>query len=444
MRFWMIVASILATISWATAQPQKMTREQAAQIALRFVQAGRYPGTLHWLTTDSLPAGQEVHMKDYDLRERLRREGKDWAVTMDDMAATWLGSGDLFPTTYVFLVTFDRWPDRRAVVHVNAYTGYTEVERYRGFDETNDDLGYGNLPVKSYKELRSTALNIAEQLLGPGTFKVFEWPYDLSNPKHYEVVSKGACLFLIFKQDKNTGALLPQMVRLSLNTRTGEMERGEYENLPVTVSTVPKVTREQAQQRIAQELAKFGYEIVSWLPDGYYAGEIIHNVGFGRDTIVGLFVTHGPFLDQYLMWILIFTYKRMGSDKITAGMAMVDAHTGEVHFGFSDAIHIGVLNRMNDEGLRLIVVNGRTIYPFSKALLVNGRVYVPVKWLFGLGVRWDGTKLIGRYGAQVVKDKLLRGGQLYLPLQAICKVAGIHLWWDNRRKVPILRAEWIN
>jgi len=72
----------------------------------------------------------------------------------------------------------------------------------------------------------------------------------------------------------------------------------------------------------------------------------------------------------------------MGSDKITAGMAMVDAHTGEVRFGFSDAIHIGVLNRMNDEGLRLIVVNGRTIYPYSKALLVNGRVYVPVKWLF--------------------------------------------------------------
>lgn len=233
MRFWMIVVSILATISWATAQPQKMTREQAAQIALRFVQAGRYPGTLHWLTTDSLPAGQEVHMKDYDLRERLFREGKDWAVTMDDRAATWLGSGDLFPTTYAFLVTFDRWPDKRAVVHVNAYTGYTEVERYRGFDETNDDLGYGNLPVKSYKELRSTALNIAEQLLGPGTFKVFEWPYDLSNPKHYEVVSKGACLFLIFKQDKNTGALLPQMVRLYLNTRTGEMERGSMRICPL-------------------------------------------------------------------------------------------------------------------------------------------------------------------------------------------------------------------
>jgi len=59
-------------------------------------------------------------------------------------------------------------------VHVNAYTGYAEVEHYREFDEINDNLGYGNLLVKSYEELRSTALNIAEQLLGPGTFKVFE------------------------------------------------------------------------------------------------------------------------------------------------------------------------------------------------------------------------------------------------------------------------------
>jgi len=434
---------VSTAISLAVAQPQMMTREQAAQIALRFIQAGRYPGTLHWLTTNDLPAGQEVHMKDDALIERLFHEGKDWAVTMDDMAATWLGSGDLFPTTYIFLVTFNRWPDRRKVVRVNAYTGYTEVEPYREPDETNDELGYGHLPVKSYQELRSIALNIAEQLLGPGTFKVFEWPYDLSNPEHYEFVSKGACLFLIFKQDMNTGALLSQMVKFYLNTRTGEMEMGEYENLPVTISTVPKITREEAQKRVAQELTKLGCEVVNWLPDGYYAGMIIHDTGFGRDAIVGLLVTHGPFLDQYLMWHLIFTYKCIGSDEITAGMAMVDAHTGEVHFGYSSAIHLGILDKMHGKSLKFIVINDKPIYPFSQALLVNGRVYVPVKWLSGLGVRWDGTKLVGRYKTQEIKDKLLRKGQLYLPLRAICEVAGIYLWWDNRKKVPILRAGWL-
>jgi len=440
MRHQAVVALAFTIVNLAVGQPQMMTREQAAQIALRFIKVGRYPGTLHWLTTKDLPAGQEVHMKDYALRKRLFHEGKDWAVTMDDRAATWLGSGDLFPTTYVFLVTFKRWPDRRKVVHVNAYTGYTEVEHYRESDETNEDLGYGKLPVKPYKELRSTALNIAKQLLGPGTFKVFGWSYDLSNPEHYEYVSKGACFFLIFKQDMNTGALLPQMIRITLNTRTGEMERGEYENLPVTVSTVPKVTREQAQKEVAQELAKLGYEVVSYLPDGYYAGMIIHGTGFGRDALVGLLVTHGPFLDQYLMWHLIFTYRRIGSDKITSGMAMVDAHTGEVHFAYTTFMKLGTIN---SERVEVVIVNGRPIYPLSYGLLVNGVVYVPIKWFSVFGVRLDGTKLVGRYKVREIKDKLVQKGQLYLPLRAICEVAGIHLQWDERRKVPVLHAEWL-
>jgi len=114
-------------------------------------------------------------------------------------------------------------------------------------------------------------------------------------------VFKGACLFLIFKQDMNIGAPLSQMVRFSLNNRTGEMEMGEYENLPVTISTVPNITQEEAQKRVAQELANLGCEVIDWLPDGYYAGEIIYDAGFGRGVIVGLLVTHGPFLNQYLM-----------------------------------------------------------------------------------------------------------------------------------------------
>ncbi len=448
MRLWIVIALMLTMIHEVIAQPQMMTREQAAQIALRFTQAGRYPGTLHWLTTNDLPAGIEVHMRNYALREKLFHEGKDWAVTMDDMPETWLGGGDLYLTSYVFLATFDRWPDRSAVVQVNAYTGYTEVETYRESGETNDELGYGHLPVKPFEELRSIALNIAEQLLGPGTFKVVdEWPYDLSNPEHYELASKGAVLFLIFKQDQSTGALLPQMIKIILNTRTGEMEMGEYENLPVTISTVPNITRKEAQQIVAKELAQLGYEVVDWLPDGYYTGQIIYGTGFGRDAIVGLLVTHGPFLDQYLVWAFIFAYREIGSKEITGGMVMVDAHTGEVHWGYSTAIHLGMSAKPHSKDLEGavegVVINGRAIYPFSKAFLVNGRVYVPVKWLSGLGVRWDGTKLVGRYMAQVVKDKLIRKGQLYLPLRTICEVSGIRLWWDNRRKVPFLRVEWL-
>ena len=78
-------------------------------------------------------------------------------------------------------------------------------------------------------------------------------------------------------------------------------------------------------------------------------------------------------------------------------MAMVDAHTEEVHFGYSSTIHLGMLDKIQGKNLKLIVINGKPTYPYSQGLLVNGRVYVPVKWLSGFGIKWDGTKLVGRY-----------------------------------------------
>ena len=41
---------------------------------------------------------------------------------------------------------------------------------------------------------------------------------------------------------------------------------------------------------------------------GYHAGKIIDHNALGRDAIVGLHVVEGPFLEQYLMWILIGVY----------------------------------------------------------------------------------------------------------------------------------------
>ncbi|MEZ8217250.1 hypothetical protein B0813_000787 [Candidatus Fervidibacteria bacterium JGI MDM2 SSWTFF-3-K9] len=35
-------------------------------------------------------------------------------------------------------------------------------------------------------------------------------------------------------------------------------------------------------------------------------------------------------------------------------------------------------------------------------------------------------------------------GKQYVALRTICNFAGIRLWWDNERKVPILRAEWMD
>lgn len=426
MKHWIKVFLCLVTVSWCYAQPKMMTREEAGKIVLRFCKIGNYPGRIHWLTKKDLPEKQEVHEMDTELIRRLAKEGKDWAATMVDYNATWFGVKEPYSTCYTFLISFPQWPDRLSKARVNAYTGYCEIWPFRKRDETNEELGYGRLPVKTFKELKGIALNIAEQLLGSGTFEVFDEPYDLSNPEDYNLVSKRCVHFLIFKKDPKTGAHLPKMVQLVLNPRTGMMEAGCLYNRPVTVSTTPTITEAQAKQAITKYVNQLGFEVVEWLPHGYHCGKIIHNTALGRDAVVGLYVFEGPFLEQYLMWMSIFAYKWNNETRLE--MLMVNAHTGEV---------------MEFSSKNAMLINGKLVYLCSKMISSNGQVYIPANLAYGLGAKWNGTKLIGSKGAIVVRDILRRNGQLYLPLPIICKVSGIRLSWDEKLKIPILEVEWL-
>lgn len=197
--------------------PTMMTREQAAQIALRFAQVGQYPGTLHWLTTDSLPAKQEVPEWDDDLIAYLAAQGDNWNATMGDEFASWFGTGLIYGDVYYFPVTFDQFPERFAVAKakVNAWTGYCGLEPFRGYKgddyETNEDLGLGGYPVKTYEELQNIAVNIARKLLGDGSYDILTVPY---TPDKQQVLADMGWGFIVFKVDPNTGAHLPQMVEL--------------------------------------------------------------------------------------------------------------------------------------------------------------------------------------------------------------------------------------
>ena len=44
--------------------------------------------------------------------------------------------------------------------------------------------------------------------------------------------------------------------------------------------------------------------------------KIIDHNALGRDAIVGLHVVEGPFLEQYLMWILIGVYRYDGEARL--------------------------------------------------------------------------------------------------------------------------------
>ncbi|MGQ9463653.1 MAG: hypothetical protein ACUVTP_02755 [Candidatus Fervidibacter sp.] len=93
----------------------------------------------------------------------------------------------------------------------------------------------------------------------------------------------------------------------------------------------------------------------------------------------------------------------------------------------------------------LLVLNGRWVTFGQPLLLRDGRVYLWIGYLpfFKIDQR-DGCLVAKDRQLHLTKVDLIRfNGRQYVALRAICDFAGIHLWWDNEQKVPILRAEWL-
>ena len=451
-----VISGLLVVLSYRlviSQTPTMMTREQAAQIALQFAQVGRYPGTLHWLTTDSLPAKQEVPEWDRDLIARLAAQGDNWNATMGEWDQGWFADGFVYLDTYYFQVTFDQFPGRLAAAKVNAWTGYCMLESFRGYkeydDETNDDLGLGGYPVKTYEELQDIAVNIAKKLLGEGSYDILTVPY---TPDKQQILADFFWGFIIFKVDPNTGAHLPQMVELWINSRTGWLEKGCLWNRPLTVSTKPLISKDKAKKLAEQYLASLGITVTGWLEDGFYGGEIIHKCAFPTQAVVGLYVFEDALLEQHLVWSLIFTWTKDDGSP-SCDWVRVNALTGDVKMFGSQSLDLMLLKRkrVKPRG-KLDVIERSELYfnekwvELDKPMLhFNGRLFISVDYVDNLGARWDGSKLEGRKGKVQIREKerFYYRGRLYLPLCRICEVSGIRLWWDNKRKVPVLRSEWL-
>jgi hypothetical protein len=475
-------------------QPTIMTREQAAQIASQFVQVGNYPGTLHWLTTQDLPTKQEVDEGNFALIDQLAEQGFDWSITKKKGIAGWFGNGGAYKDTYIFLVTFSQFPDKTTTITVNAWTGYCELEPFREIGETNEQLGLGGFPIKTIDELRNIALNIAQQLLGPGSYDVLTVPY---TPDKQQFLADYFWGFIIFKIDPKTGAHLPQMVELFLNSRTGWLECGRFWKRPVNVSTVPNLSKDEAKKKATQALAQLGITVTGWLDDGFYGGQIFNKDAFPYNAVVGLYVIEDDLLRQFLRWIFIFTYTDSSGQK-RYDFISVDAHTGAVVFSANLSVELshqqvrkkqqeissGKAKQKESEIRRMpntleeliqieedfwkkyririvpgMYINGEGVHLEEPMLLFNGRLYIEVGYAANpecFGTRWDEKtkKLRGKYGEVVIKPSeqlkyheqwkqyLLRG-RLYIPLRRICEVAGIRLEWNHKEKVPMLWAEWL-
>lgn len=133
---------------------------------------------------------------------------------------------------------------------------------------------------------------------------------------------------------------------------------------------------------------------------------------------------------------------------------LVDAITSEVEgYGLTDiyfmllggsSVNEGKISKISGEEVRFIVLNNQQV-GLQNTLFDNNRVYIAQDYLPAFKVQMRDSKLYGRNGEiRLAKDELRRfKGKVYVPLRRVCEVSGIRLWWDNERKVPILRAEWL-
>lgn len=448
---WLFGFSFYSGQIWA--QPNMMTREQAASILQQILHVGQYPGTLDWTTVANLPAQQEVHLFDSRLQNQLLEQGKSPVHTMTVYPPTWWKAPSPFDDAYVFFVDHNHLSDTDAIpdIWVNAWTGLTLIDLPTALSgKTNTQRGLGHLTPLTFEQQRARALEIVRTLYGDGEYLFRLEVYDqLPDPPYekYDNAEFGS-EFLIYKIDPQTGARLLTRASMLINSRTGGLEAGRFYNRPVTISTKPTYTETQARQIALNYLQKRGVSFREWL-HGYQGYKRVGDVIFAGYVDEGLFVEEDGLLEQHLVWMFPYSYTTSHGE-IFAGFVGVNAHTGSIIPDFTLSMEAHKWERKHwrklpEHQISLILVNGDMVELWEPLRLKNGRLYIWAEYVDNLGGRWDGHQIFGEKGIiKITPTECLRRGQyIYLPLAKVCQALGIRLWWDNHRKRLKLRVEWL-
>jgi hypothetical protein len=92
----------------------------------------------------------------------------------------------------------------------------------------------------------------------------------------------------------------------------------------------------------------------------------------------------------------------------------------------------------------LLILNGKPINLGHSWILRDGRVYLWVGYLPLFKIeKQDGYSTVRGRQLQIEDNLVWCDGKQYVVLRTVCNLTGIRLWWDNERKVPVLRAEWM-
>jgi len=423
-RFKFITFVLLTLVTMVSAQI--MTREEAAVIArVACDLIGLADQPLIWQTTQELPTPVEISEYDHDLQDTLALMGYNPQPTLYP-----------FPLMQALNVSLTPYDDLNYIywcgdfmVAVNAYSGRVLVER-QGKSSREASI----LPED---QLESIAHQLVQAFLGN---KPWKWVIRFipDNPCGY--ADFAAKVF-----DPSSGAELLDFVSITL-TASGELLTVEVYQREVTISTEPLLTREEAKE-IAESILR-----------SLYPSDSDFKTLPPEEGVLTVF--EDSTREQFLAWVFGYEISFKVDDHFTvhSNIIWIDAHTGEVlHRDIGGQMTNGrTLKRQHrfertlikgQHGLKgnLLILNGKPINLGHPWILRDGRVYLWVGYL-------PLFKIEKQNGYFTVRGRQLRldgdfvwcDGKQYVALRTICNFAGIRLWWDNERKVPILRAEWMD
>lgn len=451
MRILALLAILALSVRAFAQAPVMLTREHAGQLLMQALQAGQFPtSVVVGLSSSELPAGFEVLEYDWETLSQLTPQEKDYPTMTRFSEATWFGINTPYDHAYLFGVRFE--PLRtEMLIRVNAWTGFIQIlpsPRPEDPLTTNSQMGLGNLPILSLDQQRERALQIARTILGHGTF-IVRAVFPLEDGERVSAGEWGT-EFLVYKIDPSTGACLPQMARLLINSRTGWMEQALIYNRPLRVSTIPSINWLQAMYIAQSYLTNMGLAVAEWVTH-YPMDDRYSELGMPWQFDFGLFVVEDGLLEQHLVWMLPCIWDWQGRQH--AGLVGVNAHTGEVMTDVSAALKIVPIRQRKSWQLRKEVEifglewNGSSAYLWLAPMhLVGGRVYIQSRYADNFGVDRQHDWLVAKSKKVHLhsSEKLQRNGVDYVSLRRLCEVAGIRIHWDNQRKIPVLYADWLD
>jgi len=419
--FITFVSLALATIVSA----QIMTREDAAVIARAACDLiGLANQPLIWRTTQELPTPVEISEYDHDLQDTLALMGYNPQPTLYP-----------FPLMQALDVSLTPYDDLNYIywcgdfmIAVNAYSGRVLLEKQGEYSR-----GGSILPED---QLESIAHQLAQAFLGN---KPWKWVIRSIPDNPHDSADFTAKVF-----DPSSGAQLLDSVSVTL-TASGELLTIEVYQREVTVSTEPLLTRDEAKE-IAESILR-----------SLYPSDSDFKPLPPEEGVLTIFEDSAR--EQFLAWVFGYEigFKVEDYFSVHVNIIWIDAHTGEVlHRDVGVQMTSGMtLKRQHrfertlikgQHGLKgnLLILNGKPINLGHSWILRDGRVYLWVGYLPLFKIeKQNGYSTVRGRQLQIEDNLVWCDGKQYVALRTVCNLTGIRLWWDNERKVPILRAEWM-